>query len=204
MTPHQYRPFRYCPRCGIELEEGGRCPRCGERLVPRTVPAVGMAVVESGRILLVRRRWEPMVGHWALPAGFIEHDEDPAATARREVAEEFRTFETVGRVTYVAYQDDRDYHIVLEDPSAPGLTIVTELADTACRGAVMSPHLATLLTANASFRALVGSRVPAALVGMTLRVQGVGFYDFNHGQRGRSLNCLELHPIVSIEQVPSS
>lgn len=123
---------------------------------------------------------------------------------RREVAEEFRTFETVGRVTYVAYQDDRDYHIVLEDPSAPGLTIVTELADTACRGAVMSPHLATLLTANASFRALVGSRVPSALVGMTLRVQGVGFYDFNHGQRGRSLNCLELHPIVSIEQVPSS
>ena len=80
--------FRYCPRCGIELGEDGRCPRCGERVIPRTVPAVAMAVVESGRILLVRRRWEPMVGHWALPAGFIEGHEAPAATARREVKEE--------------------------------------------------------------------------------------------------------------------
>jgi len=66
----------------------GRCPRCGESVVPRTVPAVGMAVVESGQILLVQRRWEPMVGHWSLPAGFIEGHEAPAATARREVAEE--------------------------------------------------------------------------------------------------------------------
>ncbi len=80
--------FRFCPRCGIGLEVDGRCPRCGESVVPRTVPAVGMAVVESGRILLVKRRWEPMLGHWSLPAGFIEGHEAPAATARREVAEE--------------------------------------------------------------------------------------------------------------------
>ena len=80
--------FRFCPGCGIELAPDGRCARCGESFVPRTVPAVGMAVVESGRILLVQRRWEPMVGHWSLPAGFIEGHEAPAATARREVAEE--------------------------------------------------------------------------------------------------------------------
>jgi len=123
---------------------------------------------------------------------------------RREFAAEYRTFEAVGRVTYVAYQDDRDYHIVLEDPSAPGYTIITELADTACQGAVMSPHLETLLTANASFKMLTGSRSPATLAGSTLRVRGVGFYDFNHGQRGRSMNCLELHPITGIEQIPRS
>ena len=39
-----------------------------------------------------------------------------------------------------------------------------------------------------------------ALVGTVVRIQGVGFYDFNHGQRGRALNCIELHPIVWISR----
>ena len=83
------RPFLYCLRCARPLEGQTQCSGCGLPVAPpRPVPAVAMAVVESGRILLVRRRWEPMIGHWGLPAGFIEGDEDPAATARREIAEE--------------------------------------------------------------------------------------------------------------------
>ena len=62
----------------------------------------------------------------------------------RIYAEEFRVFEVAGRVSYIAHEDDRDYHLALEDPIAPGSTVVTELADTVCSGAVMSPHLATL------------------------------------------------------------
>jgi 8-oxo-dGTP diphosphatase len=81
------KPFLYCPRCGGRLEEG-RCPTCGRSQIRRPTPAVAVAVVESDRVLLVRRRWAPMVGHWALPAGFIEEGEDPRRTARREVAEE--------------------------------------------------------------------------------------------------------------------
>jgi hypothetical protein len=33
-------------------------------------------------------------------------------------------------------------------------------------------------------------------------VRGVGFFDFNHGQNGRARNCMELHPIVSIDRIP--
>jgi hypothetical protein len=33
-----------------------------------------------------------------------------------------------------------------------------------------------------------------------VRMRGVGFYDFDHGQRGRSKNCIELHPIVFISR----
>ena len=37
--------------------------------------------------------------------------------------------------------------------------------------------------------------------GATVRVRGAGFYDFNHGQTGRSQSCMELHPLTSIERV---
>lgn len=82
------KPFLYCPRCASRLEDGGRCPGCGHVLVRRPTPAVAVAVVESGRVLLVERRYAPMIGHWALPAGYIETGEDPRQTARREVEEE--------------------------------------------------------------------------------------------------------------------
>jgi len=83
-------PWLYCPHCGTRLDPGGGCPTCGDGRIHRrhTAPAVALAVVEADRVLLVLRKYEPMVGHWALPAGFIEGDEAPAATARREAAEE--------------------------------------------------------------------------------------------------------------------
>jgi hypothetical protein len=37
--------------------------------------------------------------------------------------------------------------------------------------------------------------------GTTVRVTGVGFFDVNHLQVGRSRSCIELHPIVTIERV---
>ena len=123
-----------------------------------------------------------------------------AGPDRRVYAEEFRVFEIVGRVVYVAHEDDRDYHIAIEDMSAPGSTVVTELADTLCAGAVMSPHLAALRSVEGMFATVLNGRSPSTLVGSTLKVRGVGFYDFDHGQRGRSRNCIELHPITGIER----
>jgi hypothetical protein len=116
----------------------------------------------------------------------------------RAYDEEFRTFEVTGRITYIAHEDDRDYHIALEDPANAGFTIVAELADILCAGAVVSPHYSALSRADGMWRLLVSDRSPQNLVGSTVTVQGVGFYDFAHGQRGRSANCMELHPIVSI------
>lgn len=118
---------------------------------------------------------------------------------RRTYPEEFRVFEVVGRITFIAHEDDRDYHIALDDPSSPGSTIITELADTLCQGAIGSPHFTAMMGAGIMFQSLLNGRSPSTLVGTTVRVRGVGFYDFAHGQRGMSENCIELHPMVSIE-----
>ncbi len=116
----------------------------------------------------------------------------------RAFDEEFSTFEVTGRIIYVAHEDDRDYHIALEDVDDPGYTIVSELADTLCAGAIVSPHFSSLSQADAMWRLLLDGGSAQTLVGATVKVRGVGFYDFAHGQRGRSRNCLELHPILSI------
>jgi hypothetical protein len=119
---------------------------------------------------------------------------------RRSYPEEFRVFEIFGRVTFVAAEDDRDYHIALEDPDDPGSSVVTELADTRCSGAAMSPHLAALRSVEGMFAGMLNGASPTSLVGSRIRIQGVGFYDFDHNQRGRSKNCIELHPIVFISR----
>ena len=50
--------------------------------------SVGGIVVCGNKVLLVRRASEPRAGDWALPGGFVEHDETVQAAVRREVFEE--------------------------------------------------------------------------------------------------------------------
>ena len=50
--------------------------------------AVAVFVAQDGGVLLVRRIMEPERGKWALPAGFVDHGEDPREAAVREVEEE--------------------------------------------------------------------------------------------------------------------
>ena len=69
------KPRRVCPSCGfIHFTD----PKVG----------VGVFVVHEGQILLVRRTMHPEIGKWSIPAGFIDHGEDPQETAVRETLEE--------------------------------------------------------------------------------------------------------------------
>lgn len=120
----------------------------------------------------------------------------------RTFAEEFQVYEVVARITLARLEDDRDYHIALADPDDPGATIVTEVADPVCQGVVSSPFLQTLTQARAQWDAIRAGRSLASLAGTMVRIRGVGFYDFDHNQTGRSRSCIELHPILGIERVP--
>jgi 8-oxo-dGTP diphosphatase len=85
----------YCPRCGtlmdrriVDDREREICPACGFIFYHNPVPAVGVVVALAGKVVLVRRRYEPRAGCWALPAGFMELGESAEDAAIRECHEE--------------------------------------------------------------------------------------------------------------------
>jgi 8-oxo-dGTP diphosphatase len=89
------KEFSYCPLCATSLESGSEgehlrmvCRACGYVHYRNPSPAAGVLIVESGAVLLVKRRFEPFKGLWSIPSGFIEYDEDVRATAVREAREE--------------------------------------------------------------------------------------------------------------------
>ena len=88
--------MKYCPQCATLLVPAHRhdrvrpgCPACGFVYYHNPLP-IAACVVEAaaGGLYLIRRRFAPGQGRWALPAGFIEHGEMPPAAAARETAEE--------------------------------------------------------------------------------------------------------------------
>ena len=119
--------------------------------------------------------------------------------ASRPYQEEYQTFEVIARITLVRHEDDRDYHVAIQDVST-GATIVTEVADSSCTGAANSPFATTLAQARAEFDAVRAGRSDREMEGTLVRVRGVGFFDFNHGQTGRARNCMELHPVLGISR----
>ena len=59
---------------------------------PRPALSTDVALISGERsdlsVLLIRRRFDPFAGHWALPGGFVEEGERIEDAARRELSEE--------------------------------------------------------------------------------------------------------------------
>jgi 8-oxo-dGTP diphosphatase len=74
---------------------------------PRPAFTVDIIIIQSGKILLIKRGHPPYEGKWALPGGFMDMNETPEQAAIRELEEEtgvkvkslkqFRTYGAIDR-----------------------------------------------------------------------------------------------------------
>ena len=84
---------RFCPRCGREAEVDYPrrivCPHCGYAAYYNPKPvAAAIPVDERGRVILLRRGFDPGRGKWTFPGGFVDLGESVPDAARRETDEE--------------------------------------------------------------------------------------------------------------------
>lgn len=86
--------FRFCPHCGkqgitLHPDHALRCDGCGFVLFINVATAVGAIITdERGRILLLRRGYEPAKGKLGAPGGFVSPGEGAEEALIREVKEE--------------------------------------------------------------------------------------------------------------------
>lgn len=84
---------RFCPRCGrpaeVDFPRRIVCPHCGYSAYCNPSPVASAIPVDAdGRIILLRRGFDPGRGRWTFPGGFVDLGESVEAAARREVQEE--------------------------------------------------------------------------------------------------------------------
>jgi 8-oxo-dGTP diphosphatase len=135
-------PVKFCPRCGTQVTHEHKfdklrpvCPQC--QWIHFVDPKVAAAVLveKDGRVLLVRRVYEPFSGLWTLPAGFINGGEDPVEAATRECLEETGLSVRVTRVLDVIsgkeHERGADFIIVYHAEVVSGDLIPADDADAA-------------------------------------------------------------------------
>ncbi len=86
---------RFCPRCGqpadITFPRSIACPHCGYTAYFNPKPvACTIPVDDEGRVILLRRGFDPAQGRWTFPGGFVELGESVEDAAHRETSEELR------------------------------------------------------------------------------------------------------------------
>jgi len=99
------------------------------------------------------------------------------------------------------FEDDSDYHIVLQDGN--GNTIIAEIPSPVCVG-FGSPFSAAITNARMKFNATFTASTSFQFANVPVQVTGVPMFDFLHGQTGVAPNGIEIHPVLDIVFLSSS
>ena len=103
-------------------------------------------------------------------------------------------------LTLYMKEDDADYHLILRDQA--GNTMITEVPSPSCVGAG-SPFAEGIARARSKVDGMFSVTGGFQIANIPVRVTGVGFFDFLHGQPGVAPNGIELHPVLDIVFNPS-
>ena len=109
-------------------------------------------------------------------------------------------------MTFYKKETDVDYHIVLQDST--GHTMIAEIPFPACtlvpnpsgpgRIFATSPFEQGITNSRAKFDGRFTATTFFQTANVPVRVKGVAFFDFQHGQTGVAPNGIELHPVLDI------
>lgn len=165
--------------------------RCGvERWAVKTGTDQDAAAVDLGRVTattVLFLRSEPAPGN-------------PPAYSRVAPVETTQWSLDATLIEFKA-ENDSDYHLVLADAS--GRTLIAEVVDPGCVASA-SPFRPAITRARAEFENRYLPSSSFAAVNIPVRIQGIGFFDFHHGQTGVAPNAVELHPVTGIVFYPAA
>ena len=97
ISAESYEGINFCQQCGakLELQEDHeeklrpKCAVCGFTYYKNPIPASACVILnDANEVVIIKRKFEPNAGGWALPSGYIEIDQDPESCAIDEMWEE--------------------------------------------------------------------------------------------------------------------
>lgn len=118
---HGHIEYRFCPRCGGDLEKRLLKPTEPKRLVclncsfifyqdPKVV--VGTIFNWNGGVVLLKRGVEPAMGKWVFPGGYVDRGESVHEAAIRETKEESQMDVKLGSLLNV-YSYPRSPNVII-------------------------------------------------------------------------------------------
>jgi 8-oxo-dGTP diphosphatase len=118
---HGHIEYRFCPRCGGDLDKRLVKPTEPKRLVclncsfifyqdPKVV--VGTIFTLNGGIVLLKRGVEPALGKWVFPGGYVDRGESVQEAAIRETKEESQIDVKLGALLNV-YSYPRSPNVII-------------------------------------------------------------------------------------------
>src|SRR6056297_1174204 len=97
ISKDSYENINFCIQCGTKLNIVSdrenkirpKCPSCGWTFYKNPVPASACVILnEKNELVVVKRKFAPNAGEWALPSGYVEIYQEPDECAVEEMLEE--------------------------------------------------------------------------------------------------------------------